>query len=209
MSKPTFVELTPIEYQVSKQRQRARLITYYGFKFDTDLNQQIIQLIIEHMKHEKKLSVMTNPENRLIWQCEGKPLIAIDKEENKMYTTQGTIKYFGTKLCRSQAATVLQILRRYGYCNFTAYVIPLEPWRLGRNKKERMLTYEALEDLAKLASRKHIVIKEHKSAWLIGKQFHAQRNYIQNRLSLNTDTTEKEDKSFMDYVMEKDKHEST
>jgi hypothetical protein len=175
---PEFVEIQPFEYQVIKGRF-PNLVTYFGFKFSPALTLEIIEKIIKDLKAKKKISIIENPNELLIWQYEGKPLIALSKKENKVYTTRGTIKKFTMEYCQKQGAYVLQILRKYGYATFTQYTVKLDPYRLGRTPEERALTFQALEVLSK-KKIKFPLPKPH----VIGKGFHAQMKYRERRREL-------------------------
>jgi hypothetical protein len=178
MSKPEFIEIQPFEYQCPKNNM-PRLVTYYGFKLSPALTQEIVERIINNLKAKKKISVITNPNTMIVWQYEGKPSIALDKKENKVYTTQKTINHFGIEYCQKQAAYVLQILRKYGYAKFIQFVVKFEPYRLGRTPAERKLTFEALNRLAK--KKPHYSHIKPNSPKLEGIQFHAEINYQRRR----------------------------
>ena len=144
--KPKFVEIQPFEYQIY-ECDYPRLITYWGFLIDKNLTKEDLKKIIDDLNKKKPINVIENPDELLEWQYEGKPLVILSKIDNKIYTTQGTINHFGIRACQTQAANVLQILRKYGFANFTQWVVTLDPKRLGRTSEERVLTFEALERL--------------------------------------------------------------
>lgn len=153
MTEPQWIEIQPFEYQLLEGRF-PRLVTYFGFKFSPALTQEVVNKVIEDLKTEKKISLIQNPNELLIWQYEGKPLIALSKSEGKVYTTQGTINHYGIDYCQKQAAYVLQILRKYNLANFTQYIVKLDFYRLGRTPEERKQTYDALERLSKMKHRR-------------------------------------------------------
>jgi len=175
-----FVEIQPFEYQYPTG-QLPRLITYFGFKFSPRLTQETIKAIVDDLETEKEVTVMQNPNGLLVWQYEGKPLIAIDKNSNRIFTVQEAINYYGIDDCQKQAAYVLQILRKYGFTKFTGYVIKYEPYRLGRTPKERELTRQALERLAK---DKRCHVSPELKPRLRGIQMHAQIRYTENYLRI-------------------------
>jgi len=176
MAQHKFVEVQPFEYQYPTG-QFPRLITYFGFKFSKRLTQEIIKAIIEDLETEKEVTVVQNPNGLLVWQYEGKPLIAIDKNNNRIFTTQGAINYYGIDDCQKQAAYVLQILRKYGFAKFTGYVIKYEPYRLGGTPKERELTRQALE---RLANNKRCRVPLGLKPKLKGIKMHAEIRYAMN-----------------------------
>ena len=176
MAQHRFVEIQPFEYQYPIG-QFPRLITYFGFKFSKRLTQEVIEAIIEDLETEKEVSVMQNPNGLLVWQYEGKPPIAIDKNNNRIFTTQRAINYYGIDDCQKQAAYVLQILRKYGFAKFTGFIIKYEPYLLGRTPQERELTRQALERLAK---DKRCHVPPELKPRLRGIQMHAQIRYSAN-----------------------------
>jgi hypothetical protein len=146
-----------------------------------DLTQEIIERIIKHLKAKKKISITTDINGMLMWQYEGKPLIALNKAENKIYTTQHELNRFGIDDCQKQAAYVLQILRKYGYAKFTQFVVNLDHYRLGRTPEERKLTYQALERLAKKNEGHSLYVPKRQPT---RKQINAQKGYQQRRENL-------------------------
>jgi hypothetical protein len=177
MSDSEFIEIQPFEYQLMKGRY-PRIVTYFGFKLSPALTQEVIENIIRDLQTQKKISVGTNPNGMLMWEYKGKPPIALNKTENKVYTTHEALNRFGMENCQEQAACVLQVIRKYGYAKFTQFVIRFQPHRFGRTKEERALTYEALE---RLARKKFSYPKLQLSPRLMGRQMHAERNYIYRR----------------------------
>jgi hypothetical protein len=173
MNDPEFVEIQPFEYQLLKGRY-PRIITYFGFKLSPALTQDVLEVIIANLRTQKKISVSTSPNSMLVWEYTGKPQIALDKIENKTYTTQEALNRFGKENCQKQAACVLQMIRKYGYAKFTQFVIRYQPHRFGRTKEERALTFEALE---RLARKRFHYPKRQLSPRLKGKQMHAEINY--------------------------------
>jgi hypothetical protein len=101
-----------------------------------------INKIIEKLKTEKKVSTINNPDSLLYWQYPHRPLIIIDLrgKEPTINTTKGTLKHYGLKACREQAAIVLKILQKHGYANFSRIVI--STYRLGETKEERIRNLE-------------------------------------------------------------------
>jgi hypothetical protein len=139
--------------------------------------QEILNKTIEDLKTKKKISIIQNPNELLIWQYEGKPLIGMNKTNGKIYTTQETINHYGIEYCQKQAAYILQILRKYDLAHFTQYIVKLDFYRLGKTPEELKQTFDALIRLSKM---KKPNTKTHEQPSVVGVQMHEKGNRQSN-----------------------------
>jgi hypothetical protein len=150
------VELVPIEYRYSTTKKgRVPAITWFkDLKISKRVNQAAINMIIEKIKTEEKVSTINNPDSLLYWQYPHRPLIIIDLrgKDPTINTTEGTIRHYGIQKCREQAAIVLKILHGHGYADFTR--IAISTYRVGETKEERIRNLQFLEERINHKNRK-------------------------------------------------------
>lgn len=129
-----FVKVEPVEYS------RDRIVRYYkkGKRFvSRSLTEEKFKEIIQDLILKKKPATIVNPNGLIIYQYPNKPLIAINLEDGRFYTTLGTIQHYGWKYVRHQASIILRILKKYGYSNPTLKrrSISLKKWCFERKVK--------------------------------------------------------------------------
>jgi hypothetical protein len=155
------VDVEPVEYHNARKDFRenpvfnshcrihnARIIRYRNLSFSPNLTQKDIEFVIEHTRMKKRASVHNNPDRYLFYQYgDSKPLIILDMLERKICTTKGKLKEYGERICQQQASIVLRLLKKYKFANFKRVSVTANPWRIGRTKEDREITFKALNRL--------------------------------------------------------------
>lgn len=165
MDNTELVEVFPIEYNSSRKRldkkrmkhvkKNPRLQIYWGYSLSPYLTKAIVDSIVSHLRHRKEISVQSTPDGSIVWKYSGKPPIHLSRPERKTFVSRETLELFGRQSCQQQASEVLRILKgtkkqretRPAYAQFKRISATCDPNRIGRNKHEREIYFEAVRDL--------------------------------------------------------------
>jgi hypothetical protein len=162
MVETKLVEVMPIEYcprhrvfdrsRLKVRTKNPRLQIYWGYSLLPNLTEEIVKVIISHLKHKKYISIEPQPDGSIVWCYSGKPPIYLSRPEGKVFVSRGTLKRFGRKSCQQQASEVLRILKGtkkqpWHYASFKRISVTCDPERIGRTKEDRQIYFEAVMDL--------------------------------------------------------------
>jgi len=142
------VKIEPIEYRPSDKYPR--IIWYRNLSFDKDLTQRKLDIIKKKLILQRNISISCNPNQFLMWQYEGGPMIILDLKEGTINTTKGTVEHFGIGTCQQAASTLLRILRKYRHAKFKQ--VGISTYRIGetpQRRKELLETFERLKSIPK------------------------------------------------------------
>jgi len=117
------VEVKPIQrdrhYTDLFHRTRTRIVEwvpYQGRYFTEQLTTHRFKKILRKSHVQmSKVSIVSNPQDLIFYQYEGRPLLILDLKEGKYFTTKGTLKHYDRGLVEHQAYIVTAILRKHGY----------------------------------------------------------------------------------------------
>jgi hypothetical protein len=162
MSKPEFVKIKPIEFQLmtskknKKKNRHPRIIRYKQISISPNFDQCCVDRVIRETKMEKRAVSEDSIDQLIFYQYEGRPLIGIDLVEHGFYTKRETIDKYGVDKCQQQATIVLKLLKRYGYATFKRVGFTANTERLGETRAEREETYQMVERLLGKASESEV-----------------------------------------------------
>lgn len=150
------VEVVPIEYQKGRREVQAgrmvtwhnpRIIRYRELSFNPHLNQKDLEKIIAKTKMKKKASAQKNSDRYLFYQYGKKPMIILDLVERIICTTKEILEEHGERACQQQASILMRLLKEHGHANFNRVTVTANPYRIGRTKDDRDITFKALHYL--------------------------------------------------------------
>lgn len=151
------VEVAPIEYHRGYREQddryqidrwhNPRIIRYRDLSFNPRLTQKELETIVAKTRMKKEVSVNSEQDRYIFYKYGKKPMIILDLVERKICTTNEALKENGERTCQQQASILMRLLMRYGHARFSRVTVTANPYRMGKTKEDRDITFQALHYL--------------------------------------------------------------
>lgn len=146
-----FIEVASIEYQANSNVS-PRIIRFRNIKYSKRLDQDKLERIVREIHTRRRVKINRDAKHHLFWLYADQPLIILNLINNKIGTTEKTLKFYGKRKCQIQASIVLKVLKKYGLVSFRRVSLTVNPGRIGHTRKDRQITYNAWEEMLQSTS---------------------------------------------------------